>query len=108
MKFVNSVKSLQQRVETLLEKHPRLRDSDEKLIANIWAQDIKTKNTGTSIDSMSGKEVLSMFANKALTNSETIRRTRQKVQEKNEKMRGSTWKMRHKEEVDTRQNINKV
>ena len=107
MKFVNSVKSLQQRVEKLLISYPHLRDSDEKLIANIWAQDVKSKQNST-IGSMSAKEVLTLFANKNLTSSETIRRTRQKVQEKNENTRGSAWKMRHKEEVDTRQNINKV
>lgn len=107
MKFVNGVKTLQERVEKLLISHPHLRDSDEKLIANIWTQDVKTKQKST-IDSMSAKEVLTLFANKSLTSSETIRRTRQKVQEKNEDTRGSIWKIRHKEEIDTRNNINKL
>ena len=108
MKFVNNVKNLQIQIEDLLINHPYLRDSDEKLVANIWAKNLKNKQGVKCLDSLSARDVLMMFAKRELSSFESITRARRKIQEKNENTRGSTWKMRHKEEIDTRKNINKI
>jgi len=76
------------RVYKLLLNYPHLRNDDNKLIANIWHQD------STKIGS---SNILELYANKKLTNAESIRRSRQKLQEENSELRGESWYARHNE-----------
>jgi hypothetical protein len=80
------------KVLDLLEKHPHLRDSDEKLVANVWHSEIMNLPTLTAYD------VLELYANGKLTNSDYITRIRRKIQEENPDLRGTLYKERHKKQ----------
>ncbi len=82
---------IKDKVQRLLENYPHLRDSDEKLTANIWLSE--TPKDATAF------EVLQMYAEKKLTNAESIRRSRAKLQEENPELRGKNYELRHKEET---------
>jgi hypothetical protein len=80
------------KVKNLLIKYPHFRDSDNKLIAAYWFEELKGK--GVNPDEISGMEFLHFFANSKLTNSETIHRCRRKAQEENTELRGKSYQTR--------------
>ncbi len=80
------------KVKTLLTKYPRFRDSDNKLIAAYWLEELKRK--GLNPDEMSGMEFLHQFADSKITNPETIRRSRAKLQEEDSSLRGNNYSLR--------------
>jgi hypothetical protein len=80
------------KVKNLLIKYPRFRDSDNKLIAAYWLEELKRK--GLNPDEMSGIEFLHQFADSKITNPETIRRSRAKLQEEDSSLRGETYSAR--------------
>tara|TARA_R110000803_G_scaffold48527_1_gene100786 strand:+ start:186 stop:542 length:357 start_codon:yes stop_codon:yes gene_type:complete len=79
-------------IKGLLLKYPELKDSDNKLIANYWNLELQSKNK--DIDDMSARELLRMYANSKLTNAETIRRMRAKLQEEVPELRGGAYELR--------------
>ena len=79
-------------IKGLLLKYPELKDSDNKLIANYWNLELQSKNK--DIDDMSARELLRMYANSKLTNTETIRRMRAKLQEEVPELRGKVYELR--------------
>ena len=79
-------------IKRLLNKSPHLRDSDSKLIATYWYNEIKAKNL--DLKEMTGFEFVKMFAESKLTNPETIRRMRAKIQEESPELRGKLYKVR--------------
>ena len=80
------------KVKNLLIKYPSYRDSDNKLIAAYWYKELKRK--GINPDEMSGMDFLHYFADCKITNSETIRRSRAKLQEENISLRGNNYTAR--------------
>ena len=85
-------KNTKQLVIDLLSQYPTFRDSDDQLMAWIWKLEMEemgypTTNTPT-------QNFLKMFAFNKFTNSETIRRMRQKVQEENKELRGQKYNKR--------------
>lgn len=95
---------MRESIKQLLIKYPHLRDSDNKLIASIWKFQIQ----GLGYNVMKGTiaETLILVANGRLTSSETIRRTRQKVQEEEPELRGASYKSRQRTGENVRKNIN--
>ena len=79
-------------IQQLLTKYPNLKDNDNKLIANYWNLELKNKNIDINI--MTASELLSMYANSKLTNAETIRRMRAKLQEDVPSLRGRAYELR--------------
>ena len=79
-------------IRYLLEKYSELKDSDNKLIANYWHLELIDKNI--ELDKINGSDFLTMYANSKLTNAETIRRMRAKLQEENPSLRGKAYKIR--------------
>tara|TARA_Y100001973_G_C5138162_1_gene301462 strand:- start:718 stop:1023 length:306 start_codon:yes stop_codon:yes gene_type:complete len=77
------------KVKNLLVKYPHFRDSDNKLIAAYWFQELKGK--GVNLNEISAMEFLHYFAESKLTNSETIHRCRRKAQEENTELRGKSY-----------------
>jgi hypothetical protein len=75
--------TIKEKVKNLLEKHPHLRDSDEKLIANVWFAESQ------GVDDKF--KFLQLYAAGSLTNAESIRRCRQKIQEECEHLRGTLY-----------------
>ena len=79
-------------IKKLLTKYPNLKDNDNKLIANYWNLELKDKNKDINV--MTASELLSMYAQSQLTNAETIRRMRAKLQEEVPSLRGKADELR--------------
>ena len=79
-------------VEKLLTIYPALRDSDEKLMANIWWSYVAF-NIG---ENASSRALLSMLSEGKLPSYESISRCRRKLQEECPNIRGEKWNDRHK------------
>jgi len=75
--------TIKEKVKILLEENPHLRDSDERLIANIWF------NESNGVDNK--YQFLLLYAQGKITNAESIRRCRQKIQEECEHLRGTLY-----------------
>ena len=91
--------STKDKVKMLLRDYPHLRDSDNKLIANFWYQEIK-KNNQTSLIAF-----LDDFANSKYTSPESIRRCRQKIQEQHPELKGRNHRFKKKEGESLRKEI---
>ena len=79
-------------VKTLLIQKPHLRDSDPKLIATYWFNELK--KMAINPNNISAMKFLKMFADSALTNVKTIERMRRKLQEECPELRGKLYKVR--------------
>ena len=79
-------------VKNLLIQKPHLRDSDPKLIATYWFNELKKKNIDPS--EINGLEFMKMFADSKLTNIKTIERMRRKLQEECPELRGKLYVVR--------------
>jgi len=82
---------VKEKVQTLLTEYPHLRDDDNKLIANMWTSEM---GGAKHLKTLTGFDVMSVLASSQLTNSESIRRCRQKIQEHNINLRGKSYKKR--------------
>jgi len=76
------------RVMELLKEYPALRDDDQYLLAMVWREEVGDKG--------SAFELLTKIANHEVAHFESVRRERQKIQEKNPDLRGKKYKARHK------------
>lgn len=85
-----AVKVIKDRIITILRKIPAYRDDDNKLISTIWLHECKAKG----LSEMEAKKVLKLLANGELTSPESIRRSRQLVQEQDVTLRGEKYKER--------------
>ena len=103
MKLLKEMTQVKDRVKALLEKHPHLRDSDNRLIATMWKYDLL--KMGLSCGGLATIDFLNLYSQEKLTNSETIRRVRQKIQEENPDLRGTVNEARQKEGEAVRKEI---
>jgi len=85
-------------IKILLTNDERLRDSDAKLIARFWTNELKRKNIDTQ--DITAHEFLLMYATNKLHNVEGLTRMRRKVQEENEHLRGKFYKERQTTQQD--------
>ena len=85
-------KETKNKIKKLLLDVKDCRDSDEKLIANFWYFQIK--NTGVDPRKITAFDFLEYLSKGKLTSSETIRRTRAKLQEENIELRGKKYNLR--------------
>lgn len=102
MAGLKEIKGVEPKVESLLNKIPETRDSDELLEGLIWWDEL---------DDPENTDLPTFFrlrANGELTSSGSITRARRKLQEKHEKYRGEKYKARHKEEKVVRDGITKL
>lgn len=83
----NMVKNYKDIVEKWLKNHPPTRDSDTKLLANIWSEIMGVQ----ALDILTARQLLQKMVDGELPSSETIRRTRQKLQEQNPELRGVSY-----------------
>ena len=75
-----------EKVEYYLQKYPETRDNDNILLAKIWWDEVPT---GSNI-----YHFFERLIDSELTNFESIRRCRQKLQEENPELRGAKYKKR--------------
>jgi len=90
--------NIQNAVRKFLELEPGLRDDDNRLLANIWYEYIMNTMqytlTPEQLDGIS--KLLGILAQGDLPNWESVRRSRQKLQEENPELRGRLWERRHR------------
>ena len=79
-------------IEKLLIKSPHLKDSDNKLIATYWLRELEHK--GLNAYKSSAYDFLKLYSESNVTNAETIRRMRQKLQEEKPELRGEVYNKR--------------
>ena len=91
------------RVKHLLKNYPHLRDNDNKLMANIWAEDMR--GLGLDPKFSPAMSLLGLYASGDLTNSESIRRTRQKLQEEFPLLRGNKYNARQQAAKNVKQQL---
>jgi hypothetical protein len=88
------------RVEYILIKWPLTRDSDMVLVAQFWALESKFNEKNTAF------EVFELIKDGKLTNFESIRRVRCKLQECYPELRGLKYQERHKRQSSVVSNLN--
>jgi hypothetical protein len=81
-------KTVKDKVKFLLQTNPTLRDNDMKLIATYYFHEIGKEE----IDNLNAYELLTKISSSKMTNFETIRRWRTKLQYDNEDLRGAEYK----------------
>ena len=86
-------------IQHALQKHPVLRDNDNRLIANIWFKKLP------NIDVLTGKDLLMHIAKGKLPSFESISRCRRKIQQEDRSLRGDLWDKRHQIANDIRKEI---
>ncbi len=92
---------IKDKVRSILEIVPSTRDNDSELISIFWEQEL-----GHEMINLSAERFLTMFAHSnMLTNAESIRRARQKIQEQNEHLRGLKYRVRQILGEEIRQTI---
>ena len=96
------MKNMLDKVVNLLTEHPSLRDSDERLTANIWYT--HTKN----VDEIDAITLLSRFAEGKLPSYESISRCRRKIQEEKPDLRGKKWAKRHSKQQLVKDEIKEI
>lgn len=80
-------------IHRLLKVRADLRDNDRRLIAIIWWQELKDKKK-LEMKNITGQRLMEEFMEGTLTSPETIRRTRQKIQQDHPETRGRNWQIR--------------
>lgn len=99
------IKGVKNRVLYLLETNEHLRDSDEKLIANVWFADLKELQANAN--EISAFEFLSLLAKGKLTNCQSIHRARRDIQRSIPELKGEGDSARHKKEEEIRDEFRK-
>lgn len=100
-------KPLKARVAHWLTVQPSNRDNDMALLANIWKEEFIAMHGAATYAKAVLHGFLGIMANKKLSSPESVRRLRQKVQEEQPELRGSTYKVRQKHSNEVRMEINK-
>ena len=98
MKIIEEIKHVQGVIEYLLSHYPEFRDSDNKLIAQVWFLQLMDKN-------MTAVDFLKHIGYNDLVNPESIRRSRQLLQQRNVLLRGKNWESRHEDSEEFKQQI---
>ena len=89
--MTNEIKS---QVKRLLETVPSLRDSDERLVANVWAKYCEMD--------ISAHEFILRYSQGKIPTADAITRARRDLQKYNESLRGEMYEPRHKKEKEVR------
>jgi hypothetical protein len=90
-KKFEDLKTTREKVQLLLEEIPKLRDSDDDLIATYIFKEI-----GENIKQMSALDLLAKMSNSKLTSFETIRRARIDLQKSFDTLKGVEFGKRKK------------
>lgn len=100
-----SNRKLRQLIEAFLAQYPHCRDDDQRLIANIWQQEILAMHGQEGYNTKTCHDILSDFATGKLSSPESIRRTRQKIQELQPLLRGEKYQQRQKHQGEVKKEI---
>ena len=104
MQRIDKIKTIKDEVSYMLEASKKSRDSDDKLVCNIWYNRIGKEK----IETMSAMDLLQIISNGNLPSYDNISRARRKLQEDNEHLRGESYKERHHQEAGVRAKISSI
>ncbi len=90
-------------VNELLEKNTNLRDDDYQLLARVWEEYLTSMGFNTA--TMTAKQLIAQISSGNLPNSESVRRSRAKLQEVNPELRGSKYYDRHNHAEDVKKQL---
>jgi hypothetical protein len=90
------------RVEYILIKWPATRDNDMLLVAQFWALESQFTQNHSAYD------VFDAMSKGIFTSFESIRRSRQKLQEIEPSLRGTTWEKRHNRQSEVIKNVRNI
>lgn len=94
---MSRIKKIENIVLGVLERYPESRDSDETLYYEIIKDHEHTMHYGFSV-----YELLMERKKWGIPSYETVGRTRRKLQEEHEELRGSKWATRYRREEEER------
>ena len=81
------------------------RDSDERLIANIWFNEFRDK-VNSEVEPEAGyTKLLESLVDGVLSSPESIVRVRRKLQEQHPELRGEKWKARHRAQETVKEEL---
>lgn len=107
--MINQIKNIKEKVIHLLTTVPHLRDSDNKLIATIWNEEIgKNDHKLNKSNEITAFDFLKAFAEGQHSNPESIRRSRQLIQEQNIHLRGKSYTARKESANEVKNEIHKL
>ena len=89
-------------VKELLISSPKLRDNDQKLVANVWY--VQTRENH-DVNKMTAKEFLRELSTGKVMSSESITRCRRQLQEEYTFLRGEKWAERHRIQEDVKEEL---
>lgn len=93
-----------EKVKALLEKYPAFRDSDNKLMAHIWREDLTHR-----INILSANELLAILASsETLSKWESITRYRREVQELFPELRGKKHSERQAKQAEVISEVREI
>ena len=90
--MIDKILNKRSAVEELLTHYPELRDSEKRVVVNIWAKEIE--KMGLPIEPYT--PFFKLFLEGKISNHDSITRCWRKVQEDNPQLRGVTWVDRQK------------
>ena len=89
-------------ITKLLTEQPYIRDWDQSIIAEVWRKDLEKHYI---LGELSAIDLLCIISGNSLTNPESIRRTRQKIQQHNPNLRGEYYNDRSKQQAHVRKEL---
>lgn len=98
-------RKLRQLIESILCEFPHCRDNDRRLIANVWQREILAACGNEGYETKTCHDTLADFAKGKLSSPESIRRTRQKVQESQLLLRGTNYQKRQRYQGEVKREI---
>jgi len=102
--MIQKIISIKDTVIKILRNHPETRDNDRLLIVKVWCeQNHQLRNSAYEFMSFGIDFIAGKYAD-----TESIRRSRQKIQEQNPELRGTKYSQRQQEEVNVRKNIGRL
>jgi len=104
MERIDKIKTIKEEVQRMLEVSKKSRDSDDKLVCNIWYNRMGKER----IDVMSAMELMQIISDGKLPSYDNISRARRKLQEDNVHLRGESYKERHNQELSVRKKISSI
>ena len=93
---------LSDRVRNLLIQYPNTRDDDMYLLALLWNRQVGDSNKRLAVD------LLCDLTGGRLSNPETVRRTRQLLQQENPDLRGKKYRKRQKHVKTFKKDVKKI
>ena len=96
------IKNIAHLVKKILIQRPDTRDSDELLVLKVWCHQMPKLWKDGGLSFMQFGEI---FKNKELASTESIRRSRQKLQQEFPELRGKYYKERNKNQEQVKEDL---